>query len=1773
MNPSPLGYSGRGSRGWVMCVGWLARIAFFYALPASSRHIVVSRDLEASVGAPLTWSTSTVQSPLCETMMYLSHPEYTTTNQAAHLLFLEQVSQDRLLHQHDENRPFMESFSYQDVVEYALDKVPPEEVALLRYALALRAHSPSCELHHSLAKEAWTSFGPTLDGGGAMTMSHVFAVGFSATQPPYLSLHAESILDWHNHPNNVRLSSSSSSSSSTQDDTKQEEMGEWSSPLLPGEWPHSKQPLETTTITQEWNVSTQGHVVILYGNMATVPFCQLYQTLVEAEVPFVVRHTIQEDDDDDETNPNIRIPTKLQGYGVRLDIRNVEYKAFEDPVITPLTDEEEEEQEKEKESTLSNAYLAGVSVRMLWDQTIAGEEEEDTGGKYNVTANTWKELEQELRVLHSLQSAKSQIIPPKWQRRKLSLQAATVITSGSSDVLQTLQHVSQNLPSVASTLVQLPVSTPLQDAAMEIQSLDIVQQAGSKEGAVGFYVNGRAIDVDRPTFNVFSLLQNIREEHASLQRMSNELRPHLLLDNDNKDDENHSGSSVDMTGALWALQRIMGMDQDALEQYGSMSSDQLETMAQENDPSSSVPFRIDVGRGWKQSVVYLTDIEKDVEFQQWPREVQQALYRMSYGMPPSVRRNLFTILIVIDPFDKPNPGLRFALELLQAEYPVRIGVVMASQSDVTLCQQQQQQQQNSNPSQSCTPSSIFGEANGSPSSLDDLKNIPATTQAVHRIFTHFVSQEGGMAGLSYLNYLLDRIQDDATHSESLSMYQMLEFHNEFLTEIHGRGRGGGRSSKDSMKATFDLLLQASKNNNNEGDNDTNVLYSKSVHFVWSKNLQPGMSFLNGLPLEEDTIGKIFQQEQQTIFQMIQERKITDSQPKSLYATLLTGSHVHKRLHPLLLDGDKSFFSIKRPNIDSIILPQNDIKDDAAAFLLTVVVDFETDEGLTMVSKVLSIMDAFPSFPRTDGKPVHVAYRIVPNNSERLHLIPLANIFASASRFNAQTLLDLVEAARMQRLSSMDTSCSALVNGLTDVEDSVKEELSELCLRDMDEKPVDKEMGNIPAANFLVANGRVYIPDQPSSIVKEDIELLLDLEFKTALSLTKLLEPHIRGERHLFSVIDKAASFFGQRFAQSTKYSRIDVDTELASLEQASQGGNPNPLYFSWNKNSDETDVKGEYELQVQVTVILDPLTESTQRVAPLLIAIRDHLKLPLTLVLAPRLEVGGDDAIPITSYYRFVADPLAWPDRNPPKALFTNLPTNHVLTIRMDVPESWDVQQTFAIQDTDNLRCDINSGVCGDDAHRLQTNTDAELSDITRVEYGLKSLLFFGQCYNAVEKKPPNGLQLTLTKPSQNGRRSNISEMEISADGSSSPLSSMAYSEEQHYSDTLVMLTVGYWQLRAQPGVWNLSIEKSSKGAEIFDIVVDESVNRRSLQLKPDTRLSTTKKLIMKDFVNSGEFLLVKPRPGFENAKLYSDENEVKISEEDETIHVFSLATGHVYERLLKIMMLSVTKRTSVKVKFWFLENFLSPTFKASAIAMAECIGCEVEFVTYKWPEWLRGQSEKQRIIWGYKILFLDVLFPLDVKKIIYVDADQVVRGDLKELWDLDLEGAPYGYTPMCDSRETTLGFQFWRSGFWATHLRGKPYHISALYVVDLERFRRELVGDKLRAIYQQLSADPNSLSNLDQDLPNYAQHDVRIHSLPQEWLWCESWCSDETKAAAKTIDLCNNPLHKEPKISMAKRVISGPLFKESWVDLDAEVEGYEQEYLDSLVNQTTLVQ
>lgn len=60
--------------------------------------------------------------------------------------------------------------------------------------------------------------------------------------------------------------------------------------------------------------------------------------------------------------------------------------------------------------------------------------------------------------------------------------------------------------------------------------------------------------------------------------------------------------------------------------------------------------------------------------------------------------------------------------------------------------------------------------------------------------------------------------------------------------------------------------------------------------------------------------------------------------------------------------------------------------------------------------------------------------------------------------------------------------------------------------------------------------------------------------------------------------------------------------------------------------------------------------------------------------------------------------------------------------------------------------------------------------------------------------------------------------------------------------------------------------------------------------------------------------------------------------------------------------------------------------------------------------------------------------------------------------------------------------------------------------------------------------------------------HQVAIKSLPQEWLWCQTWCSDREFSSAKVIDLCNNPQTKEAKLTAAERIVP------EWKDYDNEI-------------------
>uniref|UniRef100_A0A452VN36 UDP-glucose ceramide glucosyltransferase-like 1 n=1 Tax=Ursus maritimus TaxID=29073 RepID=A0A452VN36_URSMA len=550
---------------------------------------------------------------------------------------------------------------------------------------------------------------------------------------------------------------------------------------------------------------------------------------------------------------------------------------------------------------------------------------------------------------------------------------------------------------------------------------------------------------------------------------------------------------------------------------------------------------------------------------------------------------------------------------------------------------------------------------------------------------------------------------------------------------------------------------------------------------------------------------------------------------------------------------------------------------------------------------------------------------------------------------------------------------------------------------------------------------------------------------------------------------------------------MKVDALLSSLPKRASR---HDITFLRENHSIITINPEENDMFFDVIAIVDPLTREAQKMTQLLIpsSVFKYLNRNLRFGHSTYFSLCSFD-----SFYRFVLEPelvLVANGITGPVATFLDIPEAPLLTLNMITPEGWLVETVHSNCDLDNIH----------------------LKDVERTvtaEYELEYLLLEGHCFDTVTEQPPRGLQFTLgTK--------------------NTPV----------VVDTIVMASLGYFQLKANPGAWILKL-RQGKSEDIYQIVGHEGTDSQPDLGDVIVVISSFKSKILEVQVCEAEALAV-----FFTRRLHKEKDK----KEADVLNIFSVASGHLYERFLRIMMLSVLRNTKTPVKFWFLKNYLSPTFKEVIPHMAEEYGFQYELVQYRWPSWLHQQTEKQRIIWGYKILFLDVLFPLAVDKIIFVDADQIVRHDLKELRDFDLGGAPYGYTPFCDSRTEMDGYRFWKKGYWASHLLKRKYHISALYVVDLKKFRRIAAGDRLRGQYQALSQDPNSLSNLDQDLPNNMIYQVAIKSLPQDWLWCETWCDDDSKQRAKTIDLCNNPKTKEPKLKAAARIVP------EWVEYDTEI-------------------
>lgn len=1325
--------------------------------------------------------------------------------------------------------------SYQEATQLAVQLSQQAGIhnPLLKLALTLRSSSPTCELHRGLSQEL-------LQQKQTMT--------YEDDTDAFAWVNDKVYTDLTTMPDSLPFYDATSY-------------------LLPNEEPpHGERT-----------------VVILYANLGTKAFQEWYERLT-AHYSVVVRHL--------GTKPTTSF-TALQGFGVRLDIRNVEYKVFNEQTAT---DQEQAAAMVNVSalSTLTPHFLAGVNVTALQSHGHGDGHDPSTMDAQALQAALWK--------IHQEQQQHAQLIPPAWQRRQLGLQASTVIAnSNSNDPLALLQEVSQNLPSVASTLVHVQVPETISQVAESLDGIlhSLIQQSGG-----GLFINGKPLVVERGSFNVFEMIQRLSQEQEALQRLQNAVQPHL----------------PNPKPALEELQTAWMMG----EEFFETDEEQAE---QEDASTVHKYFRVNVEDGEAGAVLYMNDIEKDSIYKQWPTRLDQALMAMQYGMPPSVRRNLFTMLIVENPLDTQNNynniGRLMTMQLMQGQYPVRLALLIVDESDLKECEHWVHENQPKDGEPCPSKGDSWLDRKKTPS-LSELKTIRATARDIHRLYTYIDAQFGGQREIlhTYEQYMSSTLhKSQPANGEYLTLFEIVTIHSEISKTM--QLTNNKVPPVDVAKALLSIDVD-----------DMRFHYFQGLRFAVDKAIKSGMTFLNGRPLPQvdvedasEAVGTMFMEEQQAIFGMIMKREITDTSPRNLYRKLLSkkAKNVFPKLHPLFTASTEDAYLDWNPDTGStsLLIPQSMTgtkpSDQEAVIVIDAVLALDTDNGKLLAIRFLKAIEGISA--TVNDTPVAVAYRVVPS-TESAASSPLCSLFASASKVGNAKLLEALEKGKSAMVSEDDCAkLQYLKRGL-------------------------------PSENFLVANGRFYDLEDSKTIDTQDLELLISIHLDHTKAVTQLLKKYV-DPQNPYEAVSRATAFLSASKTETT--GRLNPYEKILKIEEQ-LGVVENPLRFTWNGDCNADDLK------MSVLAVVDPITESAQRLSPLLQILRDELQLPLTVILAPSTEIDSNTNIPISSYYRFVADSNAYQgadEQHVPMAHFSNLPLDHVLTVRMDVPEPWDIQQTQAVQDTDNLRCSMQSG-CSDEAASGTIPEGLEMWNqrhLTKVEYGLEHLLFAGRCFETTAG-PPNGLQLTLSKHkygSGNIVNGSTAEMEVGPDGtvqSSGERSLVAPDSRQtHYSDTLVMKTVGYWQLRANPGVWDLNILQGSRGAEIFDMM-EGVMKNGAVVVKGRNQNNNTKQLIMGDFVSQSSLLLVQRKRGYEKASLFSEVQDV--ASDEDIVHVFSLATGHLYERLLKIMMLSVTKRTSSKVKFWLFENYLSPTFKSSARAMAQRIGCEVEFGTYLWIITLR---------------------------------------------------------------------------------------------------------------------------------------------------------------------------------------------------------------------------
>lgn len=256
---------------------------------------------------------------------------------------------------------------------------------------------------------------------------------------------------------------------------------------------------------------------------------------------------------------------------------------------------------------------------------------------------------------------------------------------------------------------------------------------------------------------------------------------------------------------------------------------------------------------------------------------------------------------------------------------------------------------------------------------------------------------------------------------------------------------------------------------------------------------------------------------------------------------------------------------------------------------------------------------------------------------------------------------------------------------------------------------------------------------------------------------------------------------------------------------------------------------------LEIGMIIDPLSETAQKWTPVIQALSEIDGVSVIIHLNPTSDLNE---LPLKRFYRYVFDKelrfdKVTGDQIIPTAYFEDLPIEPLYTLGVETTNAWHVTVREANMDLDNI---------------LLTSLKNNQLGVSAM-YELESILIEGHCLDSTTRSPPRGLQFEISSPSNSEKK-----------------------------DTLVMANLGYFQLKALPGVWNLGLRqgRSSEIYSVENIGTKGKWNWDATAIKEDNSV-----LALTSFEGLTVMPLVHKNPGMETEDVLEGVDEKKNNEQD----------------------------------------------------------------------------------------------------------------------------------------------------------------------------------------------------------------------------------------------------------------------------------------------------